>query len=217
MASRMGQERREVMILVETKVSYDRKAPNAKVANAKSALFRGYVYRHTMMWGSDGLRVLPVELWSEFAEGVDRFQDNLSEFCSVAVHYLPYPDRKPYTDQPDLFEATKDELRRRTNIMYTDVCHRLGLVLDDLNEALKADTDAKRGRLYESTLTGLTNEVKLFRAFNDAAFKDDTLTKILDGLKKFSDMEVDALRKKSDVRREAWQRSIDLLNLLSKA
>lgn len=208
------------MILVETKVSYDRKAPNAKVANAKSALFRGYVYRHTMMWGSDGLRVLPVELWSEFAEGVDRFQDNLSEFCAVAVHYLPYPDRKPYTDQPDLFEATKDELRRRTNIMYTDVCHRLGLVLDDLNEALKSEyatESTKRGRLYQSTLTGLTNEVRLFRAFNNAAFKNDTLTKILDGLEKFSDMEVDALRKKSDVRREAWQRSIDLLNLLSKA
>lgn len=208
------------MILVETKVSYDRKAPNAKVANAKSALFRGYVYRHTMMWGSDGLRVLPIELWSEFAEGVDRFQDNLSEFCSVAVHYLPYPDRKPYTSQPDLFEATKDELRRRTNIMYTDVCHRLGLVLDDLNEALKSEyagEESKRGRLYQSTLTGLTHEVKLFRAFNNAAFKNDTLIKILDGLEKFSDMEVDALRKKSDVRREAWQRSIDLLNLLSKA
>jgi hypothetical protein len=208
------------MILVETKVSYDRKAPNAKVANAKSALFRGYVYRHTMMWGSDGLRVLPVSLWSEFAEGVDRFQDNLSEFCSVAVHYLPYPDRKPYADQPDLFEATKDELRRRRNIMYTDVCHRLGLVLDDLNEALKADyagESSKRGRLYQTTLTGLTHEVKLFRAFNDAAFQSDALSQILTNLEKFSDMDVDALRKKSDVRREAWQRSIDMLNLLSKA
>lgn len=43
------------MILVETRVSYDRKTPDAKTANAKSATFRSYVYRHTMMWGTDAL------------------------------------------------------------------------------------------------------------------------------------------------------------------
>jgi hypothetical protein len=71
--------------------------------------------------------------------------------------------------------------------------------------------------LYQTTLTGLTHEVKLFRAFNDAAFQSDALSQIFTNLEKFSDMDVDALRKKSDVRREAWQRSIDMLNLLSKA
>ena len=207
------------MILVETKVSYDRKAPEAKAANAKSAIFRNYVYRHTMMWGSDGLRVLPVPLWSEFAEVVDRFQDNLLSLCDITVHYLPYPKTNAELEQRELFAATTEELRRRRNIMYTDVCHRLGLVLDDLNDIFKAGftDEGKRPRLYESTLTGLTNEVRLFRAFNEAAFKSDALNTILDGIEQFSDLGVDALRKKSDTRREAWQKTIDLLNLLSKA
>jgi len=205
------------MILVETRVSYERGTPEAKAANAKSAVFRNYVYRHTMMWGTDALRVLPASLWSEFAETVEIFQNNLSSLCQIEVHYLPYPANptKPGT-QLDLLAETADELRRRTNIMYTDVCHRMGLVLDDINESLKL-TDGEGKRLYESVFAGLRNESRLFRAFNDAAFKSDTLTQICDGLDEFAALDIDVLRKNKSARQDAWQRSIDLLNLLSKA
>lgn len=208
------------MILVETKVQYDRKLPDAKEANAKSAMFRNYVYNHTMMWGSDGLRVLPTSLWSEFAQTVDRFIENLSRLCKVSVYYLPYPSNTSDVVQPDLFAETTAELRRRRNIMYTDVCHRLGLVLDDLNDRLKIEVvgeQTKFARLYENSLLGLPQEIRLFRAFNKAAFQSDALTEILDMLDTFSDLDIDALRKNREVRQEAWQKSIDLLNLLSKA
>ena len=208
------------MILVETKVSYDRRAPDAKEANAKSAMLRSYIYTHTMMWGSDGLRVLPQTLWSEFAETVDRFIQNLSHLCDISVYYLPYPKTNADLTQRDLFAATTDELRRRRNIMYTDVCHRLGLVLDDLNDRLKMEVvgeKTKLARIYESSLADLPRDIKLFRAFNMAAFQSDALNEILDKLHEFTELDVNALRKNSVVRQEAWQKSIDLLNLLSKA
>ena len=206
------------MILVETRVSYDRKTPDAKAANAKSAVFRSYVYRHTMMWGTDALRVLPVALWSEFAETVDRFKTNLSSLCQIEVHYLPYPENKTNAAQPDLFAETAEELRRRTNIMYTDVCHRIGLVLDELNDSLKiGESDAAGGRMYESVFSGFGNDVRLFRAFNNAAFKGDALNQILNGISELSSLELNVLRRNKHERQEAWQKSIDLLNLLSKA
>lgn len=207
------------MILVETRVSYDRKTPDAKTANAKSATFRSYVYRHTMMWGTDALRVLPTSLWSEFAQVVDRFKDNLSSLCKIEVHYLPYPAN---TSQPgiqlDLLAETADELRRRTNIMYSDVCHRIGLVLDEINDSLKiGDSEGESGRMYESVFAGVGNDVRLFRAFNDAAFKSDTLTQLCDGMSELSSLELNVLRRNKQARQEAWQKSIDLLNILSKA
>jgi len=206
------------MILVETRVSYDRKTPDAKTANAKSAAFRSYVYRHTMMWGTDALRVLPEPLWSEFAETVDRFKTNLSSLCQIEVHYLPYPENKTNAAQPDLFAETAEELRRRTNIMYSDVCHRIGLVLDELNDSLKiGNSEGENGRLYDSVFTGVGADVRLFRAFNEAAFKSDTLNQICDGLSELSSLELNVLRRNKQARQDAWQKSIDLLNLLSKA
>lgn len=206
------------MILVETRVSYDRKTPDAKTANAKSAAFRSYVYRHTMMWGTDALRVLPEPLWSEFAETVDRFKTNLSSLCQIEVHYLPYPENKTNAAQPDLFAETAEELRRRTNIMYSDVCHRIGLVLDELNDSLKiGNSEGESGRLYDSVFTGVGADVRLFRAFNEAAFKSDTLNQICDGLSELSSLELNVLRRNKQARQDAWQKSIDLLNLLSKA
>jgi hypothetical protein len=206
------------MILVETRVSYDRKTPDAKAANAKSAPFRSYVYRHTMMWGTDALRVLPTSLWSEFAQVVDRFKDNLSSLCKIEVHYLPYPENKTNAAQPDLFAETAEELRRRTNIMYSDVCHRIGLVLDEINDSLKiGNSEGESGRLYDSVFTGVGADVRLFRAFNEAAFKSDTLNQICDGLSELSSLELNVLRRNKQARQDAWQKSIDLLNILSKA
>jgi hypothetical protein len=136
------------------------------------------------------------------------------------VYYLPYPKTNADLTQRDLFAATTDELRRRRNIMYTDVCHRLGLVLDDLNDRLKMEVvgdKTKLARIYESSLADLPRDIKLFRAFNMAAFQSDALNEILDKLHEFTELDVNALRKNSVVRQEAWQKSIDLLNLLSKA
>jgi len=207
------------MILVETRVSYDRKTPDAKAANAKSAPFRSYVYRHTMMWGTDALRVLPTSLWSEFAQVVDRFKDNLSSLCKIEVHYLPYPANTAVPGgQLDLLAETAEELRRRTNIMYSDVCHRIGLVLDEINDSLKiGDSEGESGRLYDSVFTGVGADVRLFRAFNEAAFKSDTLNQICDGLSELSSLELNVLRRNKQARQDAWQKSIDLLNILSKA
>ncbi len=75
----------------------------------------------------------------------------------------------------------------------------------------------KLARIYESSLADLPRDIKLFRAFNMAAFQSDALNEILDKLHEFTELDVNALRKNSVVRQEAWQKSIDLLNLLSKA
>jgi hypothetical protein len=78
------------------------------------------------------------------------------------------------------------------------------------------DGEAKPRRFHEETVRGLTYEVKLFRFFNDV-LKNNTLSETLDSLSDLAEYEVQDIRKDAAVRQEVWQKTVDLLKLLSNA
>jgi hypothetical protein len=211
------------MILVDTKVSYDRQAPNAREINSMSALARTYIHRHTLLWGTDGLRALPDDMWDDFNKEVETFKRDLKEKgCELQVYYVAYPNNI-YTENPPtnqkLFNALTLELRRRYDLMERDLLTRVEQVVYDLNQRLKmdfVDGEAKPRRFHDETLRGLTYEVKLFSFFNDV-LKNNTLSETLDSLSDLAEYEVQDIRKDAAVRQEVWQKTVDLLKLLSNA
>ena len=216
------------MILVDTKVSYDRQGENAKAINSMSALARTYIHRHTLLWGTDGLRALPDDMWEDFNQEVETFKRDLKEKgCELQVYYVAYPNtmnrmlvstENPPTNQK-LFNALTLELRRRYNLMERDLLTRVEQVVYDLNQRLKmdfVDGEAKPRRFHDETLRGLTYEVKLFSFFNDV-LKNNTLSETLDSLSDLAEYEVQDIRKDAAVRQDVWQKTVDLLKLLSNA
>jgi hypothetical protein len=211
------------MILVDTKVSYDRQGENAKAINAMSALARGYIHRHTLLWGTDGLRALPDDMWEDFNQEVESFKRDLKEKgCDLQVYYIAYPNNIYTENTPNnqkLFNALSLELRRRFDLMERDLLTRVEQVVFDLNQRLKmdfVDGEARPRRFHEETVRGLTYEVKLFRFFNDV-LKNNTLDETLDSLSDLTEYEVQDIRKDAAVRQEVWQKTVDLLKLLSNA
>lgn len=211
------------MILVDTKVSYDRQGENAKAINSMSALARTYIHRHTLLWGTDGLRALPEDMWEDFNKEVETFKRDLKEKgCELQVYYVAYPNNIYTENTPDnqkLFNALSLELRRRCDLMERDLLTRVEQVVYDLNQRLKmdfVDGEAKPRRFHDETLRGLTYEVKLFSFFNDV-LKNNTLFETLDSLSDLAEYEVQDIRKDAAVRQEVWQKTVDLLKLLSNA
>jgi hypothetical protein len=124
----------------------------------------------------------------------------------------------PPTNQK-LFNALTLELRRRYDLMERDLLTRVEQVVFDLNQRLKmdfVDGEAKPRRFHEETVRGLTYEVKLFRFFNDV-LKNNTLSETLDSLSYLAEYEVQDIRKDAAVRQDVWQKTVDLLKLLSNA
>ena len=211
------------MILVDTKVSYDRQGENAKAINSMSALARTFIHRHTLLWGTDGLRALPDDMWEDFNKEVETFKRDLKEKgCELQVYYVAYPNNIYTENTPDnqkLFNALSLELRRRCDLMERDLLTRVEQVVYDLNQRLKmdfVDGEARPRRFHEETVRGLTYEVKLFRFFNDV-LKNNTLSETLDSLSDLAEYEVQDIRKDAAVRQEVWQKTVDLLKLLSNA
>jgi hypothetical protein len=209
------------MILVDTKVSYDRQGENAKAINAMSALARSYIHRHTLLWGTDGLRALPDDMWEDFNQEVESFKRDLKEKgCDLQVYYIAYPYNFDSENKSGkLFATLALELRRRCDLMERDLLTRVEQVVYDLNQRLKmdfVDGEARPRRFHEETVRGLTYEVKLFRFFNDV-LKNNTLSETLDTLSALAEYEVQDIRKDAAVRQEVWQKTVDLLKLLSNA
>ena len=208
------------MILVDTKVSYDRQGENAKAINSMSALARTYIHRHTLLWGTDGLRALPEDMWEDFNQEVETFKRDLKEKgCDLQVYYVAYPRIEEDSSNQKLFTALALELRRRCDLMERDLLTRVEQVVYDLNQRLKidfVDGEAKPRRFHDETLRGLTYEVKLFRFFNDV-LKNNTLSETLEGLSDLAEYEVQDIRKDAAVRQDVWQKTVDLLKLLSNA
>jgi hypothetical protein len=210
------------VILVDVKVSYDRQGANAKAINAMSALARGYIHRHTLLWGTDGLRALPVAMWEDFNQEVESFKRDLKEKgCDLQVYYIAYPHNnyEEKLNNQKLFNALSLELVRRCDLMERDLLTRVEQVVFDLNQRLKmdfVDGEARPRRFHEETVRGLTYEVKLFRFFNDV-LKNNTLSETLDSLSDLAAYEVQDIRKDAAVRQEVWQKTVDLLKLLSNA
>jgi hypothetical protein len=208
------------MILVDTKVSYDRQGENAKAINSMSALARTFIHRHTLLWGTDGLRALPVAMWEDFNQEVESFKRDLKEKgCDLQVYYVAYPCIEEDASNQKLFNALSLELRRRCDLMERDLLTRVEQVVFDLNQRLKmdfVDGEAKPRRFHEETVRGLTYEVKLFRFFNDV-LKNNTLAETLDSLSDLAEYEVQDIRKDAAVRQDVWQKTVDLLKLLSNA
>lgn len=208
------------VILVDTKVSYDRQGENAKAINSMSALARTYIHRHTMLWGTDGLRALPVPMWDDFNKEVETFKRDLKEkSCDLQVYYVAYPCIEEDASNQKLFNALSLELRRRCDLMERDLLTRVEQVVYDLNQRLKmdfVDGEAKPRRFHEETVRGLTYEVKLFRFFN-YVLKNNTLAETLDSLSDLAAYEVQDIRKDAAVRQDVWQKTVDLLKLLSNA
>ena len=211
------------MILVDTKVSYDRQAPSAREINSMAALARTYIHRHTLLWGTDGLRALPEDMWEDFNKEVETFKRDLKEKgCELQVYYVAYPNNIYTENTPanqKLFNALSLELRRRCDLMERDLLTRVEQVVYDLNQRLKmdfVDGEAKPRRFHEETLRGLTYEVKLFSFFNDV-LKNNTLSETLDSLSDLAEYEVQDIRKDAAVRQDVWQKTVDLLKLLSNA
>lgn len=208
------------MILVDTKVSYDRQAPSAREINSMAALARTYIHRHTLLWGTDGLRALPEDMWDDFNKEVETFKHDLKEKgCDLQVYYVAYPRIEEDSSNQKLFNALALELRRRCDLMERDLLTRVEQVVYDLNQRLKVDFvdgEAKPRRFHDETLRGLTYEVKLFSFFNDV-LKNNTLFETLDSLSDLAEYEVQDIRKDAAVRQEVWQKTVDLLKLLSNA
>lgn len=208
------------MILVDTKVSYDRQAPSAREINSMAALARTYIHRHTLLWGTDGLRALPEDMWDDFNKEVETFKHDLKEKgCDLQVYYVAYPRIEEDSSNQKLFNALALELRRRCDLMERDLLTRVEQVVYDLNQRLKVDFvdgEAKPRRFHDETLRGLTYEVKLFSFFNDV-LKNNTLSETLDSLSDLAEYEVQDIRKDAAVRQEVWQKTVDLLKLLSNA
>ena len=211
------------MILVDTKVSYDRQGENAKAINSMSALARTFIHRHTLLWGTDGLRALPNNMWDDFNKEVETFKRDLKEKgCDLQVYYIAYPNNIYAENTPanqKLFNALSLELVRRCDLMERDLLTRVEQVVYDLNQRLKmdfVDGEAKPRRFHDETLRGLTYEIKLFRFFNDV-LKNNTLSETLDSLSDLAAYEVQDIRKDAAVRQEVWQKTVDLLKLLSNA
>lgn len=209
------------MILVDTKVSYDRQAPNAREINSMAGLARTYIHRHTLLWGTDGIRALPVALWSEFYKEVQAFKRELKEKgCELQVYYIAYPEDVPNVQGDSaLFDMLEDERARRQQLMERDLTIRVEQVVSDLNQRLKmdfVDGVAKPRRFHEETLRGLTYEVRLFNFFNDV-LKNNTLAETIKGLAELANYDVKSVRKDASTRQDVWQKTVDLLKLLSNA
>ena len=211
------------MILVDVKVSYDRQAPSAREINSMAALARTYIHRHTLLWGTDGLRALPNNMWDDFNKEVETFKRDLKEKgCELQVYYVAYPNNIYTENTPanqKLFNALSLELRRRCDLMERDLLTRVEQVVYDLNQRLKmdfVDGEARPRRFHDETVRGLTYEVKLFRFFN-YVLKNNTLSETLDGLSDLAEYEVQDIRKDAAVRQDVWQKTVDLLKLLSNA
>jgi hypothetical protein len=208
------------MILVDTKVSYDRQGENAKAINSMSALARTFIHRHTLLWGTDGLRALPEDMWEDFNKEVETFKRDLKEKgCDLQVYYVAYPNLFYAPSDQKLSSLLAEELKRRCDLMERDLLTRVEQVVFDLNQRLKmdfVDGEAKPRRFHEETVRGLTYEVKLFRFFNDV-LKNNTLSETLDSLSYLAEYEVQDIRKDAAVRQDVWQKTVDLLKLLSNA
>lgn len=210
------------MILVDMKVSYDRQGENAKAINAMSALARTYIHRHTLLWGIDGLRALPAAMWDEFDGEIRTFKRDLKEVgCDLQVYYLSYPrtDEALRQENDKLYGVLTLELRRRCDLMERDLVIRVEQVVSDLNKRLKVDFvdgEAKPRRFHDDTLRGLVYEIKLFSLFNDV-LKNNTLSETIEGLSHLAAYDVQDIRKDAAVRQDVWQKTIDLLKLLSNA
>ena len=208
------------MILVDTKVSYDRQGENAKAINSMSALARTFIHRHTLLWGTDGLRALPEDMWHDFNQEVETFKRDLKEKgCDLQVYYVAYPNLFYAPSDQKLSSLLAEELKRRCDLMERDLLTRVEQVVYDLNQRLKmdfVDGEAKPRRFHEETVRGLTYEVKLFRFFNDV-LKNNTLSETLDSLSDLAEYEVQDIRKDAAVRQDVWQKTVDLLKLLSNA
>ena len=133
-----------------------------------AGLARTYIHRHTLLWGTDGIRALPVALWSEFYKEVQAFKRELKEKgCELQVYYIAYPEDVPNVQGDSaLFDMLEDERARRQQLMERDLTIRVEQVVSDLNQRLKmdfVDGVAKPRRFHEETLRGLTYEVRLFK------------------------------------------------------
>jgi len=208
------------IVLVDTKVSYDRNHPNAKEVNAMVALARTFIHRHTLVWGTDGVRALPALMWEDFDKEVQSFkQDIQAKGGFLQVFYLPYPHIEEKLNNQKLFNALTLELVRRFDLMERDALTRIEQLVHDLNHRLEpdfADGAAKLRRFHEETIHGLPYEVDLFRKFNNV-LKNNVLDNILDGVAELAQYDVKDIRKDAATRHEAWQKTVDLVKLLSNA
>jgi hypothetical protein len=212
------------IVLVDTKVSYDRSHSNAKEVNAMVALARTFIHRHTLVWGTDGVRALPALMWEDFDKEVESFkQDIQAKGGFLQVFYLPYPfNNYEYIlekDNATLMNLLTAELIRRCNLMERDALTRIEQLVHDLKQRLEPDFvngAAKLRRFHEETIHGLPYEVDLFRKFNNV-LKNNVLDNILDGVAELAQYDVKDIRKDAATRHEAWQKTVDLVKLLSNA
>lgn len=206
-------------LLVETKISYDRSHPNARDVNAMAGLTRTFIHRHTLAWGTDGVRALPVVMWDFFDKEVQSFKRDIhAKGGDLQVYYIPYPHIEENYNQK-LFNAQSLELKRRCDLMESDLLTRVGVMLSDLRDRVKPDfTDgaAKLRRFHKETISGLGYEVELYSQLNNM-LKNNVLKNILADAAKLAKYDVKAIRKWATIRQEVYQKTVELVNLLSNA
>lgn len=207
------------MILVDTKISYDRSHPNAKEVTAMVALARAFIHRHTLVWGTDGIRALPIPMWDDFNKEVQSFKKDIAAKGGyLQVFYIPYPhNSKEEVNNDKLYGELSLELLRRFDLMDRDLKMRIEHTVYDVNQRVIpdfVDGAAKLRRFHEETIRGLTYEVELFRKLNNV-LKNNALENIVNGIAELSKYEVKAIRKDATIRHEVWQKTVDLLKLLS--
>jgi hypothetical protein len=192
------------------------------------ALARAFIHRHTLVWGTDGVRALPALMWEDFNKEVESFkQDIQAKGGFLQVHYVAYPNTmnrmlvrtENMPTNQKLFDALTLELRRRFDLMERDLLTRVEQLVHDLNQRLEpdfADGAAKLRRFHKGAIHGLLYEVELFRKFN-SVLKNNTLDSILDGVAELAQYDVKDIRKDAAIRHEAWQKTVGLVKLLSNA
>lgn len=207
-------------LLVETKISYDRSHPNARDVNAMAGLTRTFIHRHTLAWGTDGVRALPVVMWDFFDKEVQSFKRDIhAKGGDLQVYYIPYPHIEESSGNQKIFNAQSLELKRRCDLMESDLLTRVGLMLSNLRDRVKPDfTDgaAKLRRFHEETISGLDYEVELYSQLN-SVLKNNALENILVNASKLAKYDVKAIRKEAAIRQEVYQKTVELVNLLSNA
>lgn len=214
------------MVLIELKVGYDRK--NYKhngidLAN-HAMLVRTYVYRHTLTWGTDGIRCMPVELFSKVETHLTLAETEFAETCTGLdknVFYMTHnymPNEQPIEHLPaQLQTKITANMRQRKELALRDLCRKIWSTVHNVSDRLIIDFvrgEARPRRFHDTLVTGILDDAVLYRTINDSG--SFGLGKTIDGMQALGRYDARTLRKNAEIRHKIQQEAQGLLDVLSK-
>ena len=166
-------------MLVELSVSYNRsfKHPRMKELVAIASEARGYFYKHTLAWGTDGVQAMPVCLFKDFqpvmVDVATRFRELAMEMgmimAGIYVRYMPYPNSQAFYDNDIRPHFIRDEQYRLFRAR-CDLTYKMDDVLEKLHDKLKVVHTGgvvKVRKFHDTIFSTVLDDCTLFNLLNE--------------------------------------------------